>query len=83
MNKQPQGTERYYIAEIIGQDNLYKLDKAGYKVRHRNKIIQKQTRISTKLKEYKQTILSLSTLLSQSVHPHNLDHPIHHDQSGK
>lgn len=80
-NLQPQGSDRYFIAEIIGHENLMKLDHAGYKVRHRNKIVQKQVRIGVKLKEYKATIISLSTLLSQLAAQQNLVRPNLQDQS--
>lgn len=80
-NLQPQGSERYFIAEIIGHDNLMKLDNAGYKVRHRNKIVQKQVRIATKLKDYQATIISLSTLLSQLGAQLNPVRPIPQDPS--
>jgi hypothetical protein len=80
-NLQPQGSERYFIAEIIGHKNLMKLDRAGYKVRHRNKILQKQITIGVKLKQYKETILTLSTLLGQSAVQHSPAHPNHQNPS--
>ncbi|OCL85307.1 hypothetical protein AAX26_01788 [Aliarcobacter thereius] len=84
--KYPYGTEQYDIAEIIGHDNLLKLEKAGYRVKSRRKELIRHIKLTERTKQLKNTIFVLSTQISQSgiqCHPsdqHNKN-PNHQSQN--
>lgn len=70
-NYQPKNTPRWHVSNIIGEDKFMELEANGFRVVARDKLMQKQH----KLVEYKKTILSLSTLISQLGRQHQVGHP--------